>query len=241
MAIKWGHHSSLRLAGFGDSAKRDRNASLALGLLAVPSVGVPFGDAMTPLEAGITVEKDEAARHQTLHVFVSSRIAAEIHVDRRSQAHGRNNGAEAVPVDVGCDPLSRQVLVDNRLFERLVRVEQLLRFLRCSFTHHVRQLRQPLGQWPDSSCFVEPSTGVVVPVAEVQHTPGEVREPLRVVDMRKQPFLLGVGQKSRWYSSPMGAVAVSVAISDSCRLSLGEAISKGPSACLGGGLSEQDA
>ena len=205
VASKWGHYSSLRRPGVCNGAKRDRNASLALGLLAVPSVGVPFGDAMTPLEAGIAVEKDEAARLQTLHVFVPGRIAAEIHVDRRSQAHGRNNGTEAVPVDVGCDPLSRQVLVDNRLFERLVRVEQLLRFLRCSFTHHVRQLRQPLGQWPNASRFVEPATGVVVLVAEVQHTPREVREPLRVVDMCKQPFLLGGSQEIGVVLKPYGS------------------------------------
>ena len=172
--------------------------------MAVPRVGVPFRDAVTPLGAGIAIEKDEAARRQPLLILVSGRVATEVHVDRRAQAHGRDNWAEAVPVDVGGDPLSRQVLVDDRLFERLVGVEQLLRFLRRSFTHRARQLCQPLGQRPDAGRFVKSAAGVAVLVPEVHHAPREVREPLRVVDMREQPVLLGGIQEIGMVLEPHG-------------------------------------
>ena len=122
--------------------------------------------------------RTRTARFQSHDMVLARRGTAEVHVDRRSHAHGCDDGAEAVSVDVGSDSLPAQVLVDDRLLEGPQGVEQALGVVGGDLANPVSQLCEPLGERPDPCCLVELAVGVVVLVPEVQHTPREVCEPL---------------------------------------------------------------
>ena len=67
---------------------------VALDLLVVPGVRAAFGDSVAPSRACVAVHQQQAAPFEPLIEVVAGGVAAEIHVDRRPEAHCRHDGAE---------------------------------------------------------------------------------------------------------------------------------------------------